>query len=40
LSFALALGIPLLIYEWMIRPNPVVAAWFGMERKKSDEQTH
>ena len=40
LSFALALGVPLLIYEWMIRPNPVVAAWFGMERKKSDEQTH
>jgi fucose 4-O-acetylase-like acetyltransferase len=32
LSFVLALGVPLLIYEWLIRPNPIVATWFGMER--------
>lgn len=32
LAFVLAFGVPLLIYEWLIRPNPVVAAWFGMER--------
>lgn len=31
LSFVLAVGIPLFIYERLIRPNRVVATWFGME---------
>lgn len=38
LTFVLAFGVPLLIYEWIIRPNPIVAAWFGMERLSSAKE--
>lgn len=42
-SFILGLGVPILIYEWLIRPNPRVAAWFGVERlsatNKGGDQT-
>lgn len=31
-SFILGLGVPIAIYEWLIRPNSMVAKWFGVER--------
>jgi polysaccharide biosynthesis protein PslL len=38
LSFAFAMAIPLLIYEQLIRPNPIVSAWFGMKKLSSSKE--
>jgi len=39
LAFCAGVVFPVLLYRWVIRPNPLLSAWFGLGRLQPAEET-
>jgi polysaccharide biosynthesis protein PslL len=39
LAFCVGVLFPLMLYAWVIRPNPLLSSWFGISSPKREEKT-